>query len=302
VAARRGRPYLAVMDTIASSPAPDLDRLAPVAAALDRLVASVDEAPSLEDLAAEAGLSPAHFQKLFKSGVGVSPKRFLQALQADRAKSALRAGETVLDASFAAGLSGPGRLHDLMLVSEAVTPGAFRRRGEGLLIRWAALPGPFGRVLIGATEQGICWLSFLGDMPLEAGLAELAGDYAAADLAEDSAGLAPVAAEAFAFAAGKTPGAPVRLHVRGTNFQIKVWEALLRIPLGGTCTYGAVAAAAGDPKAARAAGAAVGANPISLLIPCHRVILASGAIHNYRWGVARKRALLAFEAAARDAA
>lgn len=291
------------MSTIIEMNAPARNaRLTPVARAVDYLVARQEEAPPLDEIAASVGLSPAHFQRLFKAGTGVSPKRFLQYLAAVRAKSALRAGETVLDAAYAAGLSGPGRLHDLMLVADAVTPGAYRRKGEGLVIRHAVIPGPFGRAHVGVTDEGICWLSFPGECgPGDDGEArsqeELAREYPAAELVRDARAVAPVAERAFAFAAGIETGAPVRLHVCGTNFQIKVWEALLTIPPGATTTYGALACTAGRPRAPRAVGAAVGANPVSLLIPCHRVILASGAIHNYRWGVGRKQALLAFEGA-----
>lgn len=283
-------------------PAPlRLDGYAPVARAIDYLVAHWEAQPSLEETAAAAGLSPMHFQRVFKEGAGVSPKRFLQAMAAGEAKRAFGDGASVLDAAFAAGLSGPSRLHDLFLASEAMTPGAYRKKGAGETIRFAEADGPFGRALIGATEKGICWLSFTEPMGRERSLDEMKADWPAARFVADAAFIAPLAEAAFAFAAGKPPGRPLGLYVQGTNFQLKVWQALLSIPCGGRASYGDIAAAVGAPKASRAVGAAVGANMISLLIPCHRVILASGVIHNYRWGANRKRALLALEAA-REAA
>lgn len=276
---------------------PRLDGYAPIARAIDYLVEHFEETPSLEETAREIGLSPAHFQRVFKEGAGVSPKRFLQYLAAGEARRAMDEGGSVMDAAFAAGLSGPSRLHDLFLVAEAMTPGAYRKKGEGLLIRYAAVNGPFGRSLIGATDKGICWLSFNGAGDDAANLNEMKGDWPAASFQYDPAYIAPLAARAFAFAANKATDRPVGLHVQGTNFQLKVWEALLRIPFGKLVTYGDIAREIGDPKAGRAVGAAVGSNMISVLIPCHRVILASGIVHNYRWGTPRKKAILAFERA-----
>ncbi|MFN0023736.1 MAG: bifunctional transcriptional activator/DNA repair enzyme AdaA [Parvularculaceae bacterium] len=278
-------------------PVSRLDGYQPVARAIDFLVANWEAQPGLEETAAVTGLSPAHFQRVFKEGAGVSPKRFLQAMAAGEAKRAFDEGGSVLDATFAAGLSGPSRLHDLFLVSEAMTPGAYRRKGAGETIRFAETDGPFGRVLIGATEKGICWLSFIEPMGFAQALDEMKGDWPAAEFRADPAFIVPIAAQAFAFAAGQALDRPLGLYVQGTNFQLKVWQALLAIPCGGLVTYGEIASRVGAPKASRAVGAAVGANMISLLIPCHRVILASGVIHNYRWGTNRKRALLALEAA-----
>lgn len=278
-----------------------LDGYAPVARAIDYLVARWEEQPSLEETAEVAGLSPTHFQRVFKEGAGVSPKRFLQAMAAGEAKRAFDAGGSVLEAAFAAGLSGPSRLHDLFLVSEAMTPGAYRKKGAGETIRYAEADGPFGRALIGATPKGVCWLSFVEPLGRDRSLAEMKADWPAASFIEDRAFVEPLARAAFAFACGRPLDRPLGLFVQGTNFQLKVWQALLAIPSGGRATYGEIADTIGQPKASRAVGAAVGANMISLLIPCHRVILASGVIHNYRWGANRKRALLAIEAA-REAA
>lgn len=279
-----------------------LDGYQPVARAIDFLVANAEAAPSLEETAAIVGLSPMHFQRVFKEGAGVSPKRFLQFLAAGEARRAMADGGSVMEAAFAAGLSGPSRLHDLFLVAEAMTPGAYRKKGEGEMIRHAEIDGPFGKTLIGATEKGVCWLSFTEPEGLSRSLAEMQGDWPAATFIEDRAFVAPIAARAFAFARGSALDRPLGLYVQGTNFQLKIWEALLRIPAGKCVTYGDLARAVGAPKASRAVGAAVGANMISLLIPCHRVILSSGVVHNYRWGAARKKAILALEEARASAA
>ncbi len=280
-----------------------LDAYAPVARAVDYLVEEFENAPSLDDVARHVGLSPMHFQRVFKEGAGLSPKKFVQHLAVGEARKAMANGARVLEAAYAAGLSGPSRLHDLCLVAEAMTPGAVRRRGAGETIRYGWVPSPFGAALVGATDKGVCWLSFCdssnGGRPRA--LAEMKADWSGATFVADAAAIAPIAARAFAFARGEDASGRVGLHVQGTNFQLKVWRALLSIPAGETVTYGDVARAIGAPKASRAVGAAVGANMISLLIPCHRVIRASGAVHNYRWGVGRKRALLAMELGLRDA-
>ncbi|MFQ5564077.1 MAG: methylated-DNA--[protein]-cysteine S-methyltransferase [Parvularculaceae bacterium] len=274
-----------------------LDDYAPVARAIDFLVAHFGAQPSLEETAAHVGLSPQHFQRVFKAGAGVSPKRFLQYLAAGEAKRALGEGETVLGAALSAGLSGPSRLHDLFLAAEAMTPGTYRKKGAGEIIRYAAVDGPFGRALIGATDKGVCWLSFIGAGSTESAVGEMAGDWPAAQVIEDEVFIAPRAARAFAFAQGKKLDQPLGLYVQGTNFQLKVWEALLRIPSGGLVTYGDIAREVCSSRASRAVGAAVGANMVSLIIPCHRVILSTGVVHNYRWGAARKKAILAMEGA-----
>ena len=274
-----------------------LDAYEPVARAIDYLVAEFDNAPRLEDVANHVGLSPAHFQRVFKAGAGVSPKRFLQHLSLVEARRSMAEGAGVMEAAFAAGLSGPSRLHDLCLVGEAMTPGAVRRRGEGETIRYGWIASPFGAALIGATSKGVCWLSFAdeADGGRARSLREMKEDWSGAAFVEDNACVAPLAAAAFAQMRGDADGNKIGLHVEGTNFQLKVWAALLRIPVGETVSYGDLARAVGAPSAARAVGAAVGANKISVLIPCHRVIRASGAVHNYRWGANRKRALLALE-------
>jgi len=285
-----------------SRPVSRLDGYAPIARAIDYLVANAETAPSLDEAAEIVGLSPTHFQRVFKEGAGVSPKRFLQFMAAGEARRTMDAGGSVMDAAFAAGLSGPSRLHDLFLVAEAMTPGAYRKKGEGVTIRYAEVDGPFGRTLIGATDKGICWLSFTEPHGLSRSFDEMKGDWPAAAYLHDPAFIEPVAARAFVFANGHALEKPLGLYVQGTNFQLKIWEALLKIPSGKCVTYGDLARAVGAPRASRAVGAAVGANMISLLIPCHRVILSSGVVHNYRWGAARKKAILALEEARASAA
>jgi len=277
-------------------------RNAAIDAAMDFLAANVDRQPTLDEVAAVAGMSPHHFQRTFKRWAGVSPKRFLQYLTLGHAKRLLDERASVLDAALDAGLSGPGRLHDLFVACEAVTPGEYKRRGEGLEIRFGLHDSPYGRALIGATARGICWLGFTGDGGDAEIISELQGDWPAAVCIHDPKATAPLAARALApvSASGRAARNPLPLVLYGTNFQIKVWEALLRIPPGRVASYGDIANAVGKPNAQRAVGRAVGANPVSLLIPCHRVILNSGLIHNYRWGVTRKRRILAIEQAGAD--
>lgn len=269
-----------------------------VAAAIRYLVEHYAEQPSLDEVAAVAGLHPHHFQRVFKRWAGISPKRFAQYLTVEHAKGLLSADESVLGAALDVGLSGPGRLHDLFVACEAMTPGDYKARGRDLVIRFGVQDSPFGRVVIGLTDRGICWLGFAADTVDPA--AAMAAEWGAATLIRDDAAVAGVAARLFGD--GSTNGSSLPLLLRGTNFQIKVWQALLRIPPGHVASYRQVAEAIGNPDAVRAVGRAVGRNPIAVIIPCHRVILNSGAIHNYRWGESRKRALLAWEAGRREAA
>ena len=254
--------------------------------------------PSLDELAREAGLGPHHFQRLFKRWAGISPKRFCQYLTLDYAKAQLEASASILDATYDAGLSGPSRLHDLFVTYEAMSPGAFKQRGEGVDIAWGVHPSPFGACFVGRTERGICALGFAdGDEGgSETVRAEFERRWPAARFHEDRNATAAVVARMFdgQRAAGD---APLRLAVWGTNFQLKVWEALLRIPPGRVTSYHALAQALGLPRGARVVGGAVAANPVSFLIPCHRVIRRSGRISNYEWGPARKRVMLGWEAA-----
>lgn len=274
---------------------PDAVHYAAFARAITHLVEHWQDQPSLEDLAAEAGFSPFHFQRLFTRWAGISPKRFVQFLTLEHAKRLLAENHSVLDAALDAGLSGPSRLHDLFLACEAMTPGEYKALGAGLTIRWGFHETPLGRVLVGVTERGVCWLSFAEAADGSDAWTEFAAEWPAARLIEDTGATEPVVARALGWvdpAAG-----PLRLLLRGTNFQVKVWEALLRIPEGAVVSYEDVARSIGQPTALRAVGRAVGRNPVCVLIPCHRVIQKSGVIHNYRYGVPRKRVLLAWEQA-----
>lgn len=250
--------------------------------------------PSLEEAAAAANLSPFHFQRLFTRWAGVSPRQFVAALAHAEARRLLQDGASVLDAALDAGLSGPSRLHDLFIAHEAVTPGEVRRRGEGMRLAWGLAATPFGQGLLALGERGLVGLGFV-DGELEAALSDMTGRFPAADWRRDDDAAADMARRVFE--AGEA--APVVLM--GTPFQIQVWKALLRIPPGGVATYGQVAAWAGRPGANQATGAAVGANNLSLLIPCHRVIARDGRLTGYHWGLPRKAAMLAMEAARRSA-
>ncbi len=251
-------------------------------------------APSLAQVAEHVGLSEAHFQRLFTRWAGISPKRFLQHRTAVIVKQLLRERRPLLEVTYEAGLSGPGRLHDLLVNAEAVTPGEFQRAGKGLVIRYGFHPTPFGDCLVAVTPRGICHLAFTQPISRAEALARLRHDWGGAELVADQAGTRLAAAKAFP-PPGSAPSPGLALHVKGTNFQLKVWRALLEIPTGSVTTYGDLAKAIGDPNASRAVGTAVGSNPVSYLIPCHRVIRASGELGGYAWGPDRKRTMLALE-------
>jgi AraC family transcriptional regulator of adaptative response/methylated-DNA-[protein]-cysteine methyltransferase len=249
--------------------------------------------PSLAEVARGAGLSPAHFQRLFTRWAGLSPKRFLQFLAKEHAVERLRRSATVLDAAWDAGLSGPGRLHDLLVSSEAATPGEVASGGRGVSIAWGFHPTPFGECLLGMTARGICHLSFVGPGGRPGALADLSRRWPRASLREDRALVSRTAERVFA----GTGRGKLHLHLAGTNFQLKVWEALLRIPPGAAATYGDVARRIGRPTAVRAVAGAVGRNPVAWIIPCHRVLRSIGTLGGYRWGLERKQAMLGWEAA-----
>lgn len=266
------------------------------------LEAHASAQPTLNDVAAHVGLSPHHFQRLFRRWAGVSPKRFLQHLTASRAKDLLRESVPVLDTAFAVGLSGSGRLHDLMVSTEAVTPGEYKTHGEGVEIRYGIHETPFGPCLIGVTDRGICALRFLdvagsGDsMKTRASagtdvIAELQSEWDRATLVHDDDVTADFAKRVFGGGTASTSG-PLPLLLKGTNFQLKVWEGLLRVPEGCLISYGDLAERLGVPSATRAVASAVGANPIAYIIPCHRVLRSTGALGGYRWGINRKRVVL----------
>ena len=283
---------------VSLSTASETDRDLPYNARIARAIGYVaehhQEQPSLEQMAEAAHLSPFHFQRVFKRWAGVSPKRFLQYVTLAHAKRLLVDEARVLDAALEAGLSGPSRLHDLFVTCEAMTPGEFKALGTRLVIRWGLHDAPLGRVLLGVTERGICWLSFVteGDA---AAIEAFQRAWHGATLVRDKATTADYVRRGFELA--ERSSEPLPLLLRGTNFQIKVWEALLRVPFGHLVSYQAVANAVGQPRAVRAVGAAVGRNNIAWLIPCHRVILSTGVIHNYRWGTAQKQKLLTLESA-----
>ena len=250
--------------------------------------------PSLAAVAGHVGLSESHFQRLFTRWAGISPKRFIQHQTAELLTSLIRDETPVLDASYRAGLSGPSRAHDLIVNAEAVTPGDLARAGEGMRIAYGFHPTPFGECLIAVTPRGICHLAFVHPVSRADAVARLRHDWPRAALVPDRRTTAPIAAKAFpAPGARATPG--LSLHVKGTNFQLKVWRALLAIPDSGVTTYGALAGAIDEPDASRAVGNAVGKNPISWLIPCHRVLRSTGALGGYAWGPDRKRVMLAWE-------
>lgn len=253
------------------------------------------EQPALAEVAAELGLSKHHFQRLFRRWAGVSPKRFVQYLTAAHAKRLLSAGASVLEASLESGLSAPSRLHDLLVTLDAVTPGEYKQRGRGVTIRYGCGATPFGPALVATTDRGVCGLSFLGPDDGGVHVDTLRERWPLARLELDAAPAAAVLERIFG---PRDAPAQVRVLVRGTNFEVRVWEALLRVPPGAATSYGALAAAIGAPRAARAVGSAVARNPIGYLIPCHRVLRSTGAFGEYRWGAERKRAILAWEAAA----
>lgn len=251
------------------------------------------EQPSLKDVAANIGLSEYHFQRLFTRWVGISPKRFLQFLTKEYAKERLRQSENLLDVTYDAGLSSPGRLHDLFVACDAVTPGEYKTSGAGLVIQYGFHPSPFGECLLGVTERGICSLSFVGQGGRQQALAQLQARWRQAELRLDPQVTAPLVEQIF------TPpeqrSGPLLVFLKGTNFQIKVWEALLNIPSGSVVSYEDIAVSIGMPDAARAVSNAVGSNPIPVLIPCHRVIRKDGQLGGYHYGTARKKALLGWE-------
>ena len=277
--------------------APDPRRYQLMAAALGILdeAARAGEEPSLDMLAARMGFSPSHFQRMFSQWVGVSPKRYHQYLTLDHAKALLRERFTVLDTTYEAGLSSPGRLHDLFIRWEAMSPGTYAAKGAGLEIAWGRFDTPFGEAIAMATERGLCGLGFTAETGEAAALADLKSRWPAANYSEHPAAVHPFLAAALG------EGDTSKLVLIGAPFQIKVWEALLRVPSGHVTTYSEIARVIGAPKAVRAVGTAVGRNPISWLIPCHRALRKSGGLGGYHWGLPVKRAMLAYESARAEA-
>ncbi len=253
------------------------------------------EQPSIDAIADHVGLTPAHLTALFRRFAGLTPKAFLQSLTLDHARALLRDSASVLDVAYEVGLSGPGRLHDLFVTHEAMSPGEFKAGGAGLELAYGFHPSPFGEAIAVVAPRGLAGLGFVDEGGRAAALADMARRWPRARLMEDSAVTAAFVSRAFD-PAEWSPDRPLRVVLIGSDFEVRVWQTLLRIPLGRAATYSAVAERIGKPKAARAVGAAVGRNPISFVVPCHRVLGASGALTGYHWGLSRKRAILGWEA------
>ncbi len=251
--------------------------------------------PEIEAIASAAGVSASDLHHLFRRWAGITPKAFLQALTLDHARRLLRDSASVLDASFEVGLSGPGRLHDLFVTHESMSPGEWKSGGAGLTISYGFHPSPFGTALVMATERGLAGLAFADGSEEQAALADMGRRWPQAKLVEDNARTAPLARRIFDSKLWRADR-PLRVVLIGTDFEVRVWETLLKIPMGRATTYSNIAAKMCAPKAARAVGAAVGKNPVSFVVPCHRVLGKSGAITGYHWGLTRKRAMLGWEA------
>lgn len=251
--------------------------------------------PSIEEIAAHVGLSASHVHHLFRRWAGLSPKAFLQAITLDHAKALLGDQASLLDAAYEVGLSGPARLHDLFVTHEAMTPGDFKAKGAGLTLAYGFHPSPFGEAIVVATPRGLAGLGFVEDGDRDAALADMVRRWPRAIYVEDAAATATYASRVFEPQRWRAD-APLRVVLIGTDFEVRVWRTLLGVPFGRATTYSAVAERIGAPKAARAVGAAVGRNPISFVVPCHRVLGRGGALTGYHWGLTRKQAILGWEA------
>jgi len=265
-----------------------------IAEAIDYIKTNFKEQPDLEKVAEQIHLSPFHFQRLFTEWAGVSPKKFLQFISVEHAKSLLKEKQaTLFDAAFETGLSGTGRLHDLFIKIEGMTPGEFKNGGETLSINYSFAESPFGKILVASTVKGICYMAFADDETKT--FAELkklypnAAYHQVVDMIQQNA--------LYIFTKDWNKLNEIKLHVKGSGFQLKVWEALLKVPVGQLTTYGSLAARLDKPLASRAVGTAVGDNPVAFIIPCHRVIQSTGAFGNYHWGSTRKTAMIGWEAA-----
>ncbi|WP_230530275.1 methylated-DNA--[protein]-cysteine S-methyltransferase [Microvirga roseola] len=253
------------------------------------------EQPSLEAIAEHVGLSTTHVHHLFRRWAGLSPKAFLQAITLDNAKALLASSASVLDTAYELGLSGPARLHDLFVTHEAMTPGDYKAGGSGLTMRYGFHPSPFGEALLIVTERGLAGLGFVDDGDRQAALADMTRRWPKAHYVEDTAATAPLARRIFNPSQWEAEQ-PLRVVLIGTDFEVRVWQTLLRIPRDRATTYSDIARHIGKPAACRAVGAAVGKNPISFVVPCHRVLGRSGALTGYHWGLTRKQAILGWEA------
>jgi len=274
-----------------TGPAGDYERIR-------RIVAFISERwreqPSLEDIAAHVGLSTTHVHHLFRRWCGLSPKAFLQAITLDNAKALLADSASVLDTTYELGLSGPARLHDLFVTHEAMTPGDYKAGGAGLTLRVGYHGSPFGEAILVATERGLAGLGFVDGGDRAAALADMQRRWPKAAYVEDEAATAPLARRIFDPLSWRAEQ-PLRVVLIGTDFEVRVWQTLLRVPLGRATTYSDIASRIGKPSASRAVGAAVGKNPISFVVPCHRVLGRSGALTGYHWGLTRKQAMLGWE-------
>ena len=275
-----------------ADPCDDYDR---VRSAIEFMSTRWRKQPEVEEIAEHVGLSASHFHHLFKRWAGLTPKAFLQAVTLDRARNLLRDSASVLDAAYEVGLSGPGRLHDLFVTHEAMTPGDFKRGGGGVTLVYGFHPSPFGEAIAVAAPRGLAGLGWVDNGDRAAALADMVGRWPNANFVEDGPATAPYVQRAFDPAEWKEER-PLRLVLIGTDFELSVWETLLTIPLARATTYSDIANKIGKPKAARAVGAAVGKNPISFVVPCHRVLGRSGALTGYHWGLARKQAIIGWEA------
>lgn len=262
---------------------------------IEKISLDYRDQPSLDELAVEVGDTPTGLQKLFTRWAGLSPKAFLQAVTLDHARRLLDQGMPLLDAALEVGMSGPGRLHDLFVTHEAMSPGDYKSRGEGLTMRHGFHVSPFGLALIMITDRGLAGLAFCDPGEETAAFADMSSRWPNATYVEDIGATMPYAARIFDPARWRRDE-PLRIVLIGTDFQVSVWEALLRIPMNRARTYSSIAAELGNPKASRAVGAAVGANPVSFVVPCHRALGKSGALTGYHWGLTRKRAILGWEA------
>jgi AraC family transcriptional regulator, regulatory protein of adaptative response / methylated-DNA-[protein]-cysteine methyltransferase len=284
----------------------DYDR---VRRALEFMTRRWKNQPSLDDVAAQVGLSPSHFHHLFKRFAGITPKAFLQAITLDHAKALLKDSASLLDATYEVGLSGPSRLHDLFVTHEAMSPGEWKTGGEGLTLRYGFAPSPFGEALAVSTDRGLAGLGWVDDKAApgkaadtgkpaggrDGAMADMVRRWPKARFVEDRGGGEKAVARIFDAKRWRADQ-PLRVVMLGSDFEVRVWSALLRIPMGRAATYGDVAAHIGKPSAARAVGAAVGRNPISFVVPCHRVLGKTGALTGYHWGLTRKQAILGWEA------
>lgn len=263
-----------------------------IAGALYWLVENQHSQPSLRQISRQFGISEFHMQKIFQEFAGVSPKQFLKYLGKEEAIARLKQGQSVLDSALDIGLSGPGRLHDLLVSTEAITPGEARRFGQGVKMQYGFGPSPFGEALVAWTPRGISFLAFCHQLGSDHSMNELRSQWRGADFSEFPEQAFSLLTSIFS----TKDNSQLKVWLRGSPFQLKVWEALLKIPSSVHCTYGQIAEFLGNPKASRAVGTAVGRNPVSWLIPCHRVITGMGTVGGYRWGIETKQALIGLEA------